>query len=181
MTGCMESAQAAPGPPRIKARLIVGAEELATLHGKRLRESEWRTKTDIDRLPCAGPHTLRAVTRYAGVAPNLHTTYPIRVGKLRLQSGRARCGHPVPKRYGNRHATIRLRPRGSPEAIRVRLSGRRMWRGGPFKLRLRLPALVCAGRYSVRIRMDGPHEPLLIGYRVRVGNPDVHGGPGCTV
>lgn len=172
-------AQQALGATRISARLTTKAVEQAALHGKRRGDGDWDTKTDVGHLPCAGRHHLRVVTRFAGAAPNIHTTYSMRVGRPRVRSGRARCGRPIPKRYGNRDVAIRLRPRGSPEVVRVAMTGRRMWHGGPFRLRLSFPALVCAGRYSIHIRMDGPRAPLRIRYRARIGNPSVDGGGGC--
>jgi hypothetical protein len=176
--GAAEAAEpAGVAGARITARVTTDRVDNIALHGKQRNDGDWAAKADIVKLPCAGPHRLHVVTRVAGSTPNLHTSYALRVARPRVRSGRARCGHPVPARYGNRRAAVRLAPRRALEAPAFGLTGRRMWNDGPFELRLRFSTFACAGRYTLRIRMDGPREPLRVRYRARVGAPSIGGQP----
>lgn len=172
------STQASAASVRIKAQLSADAANRVTLFGKQRPDRAWNTKTEIRKLPCAGRHELDLVTRYGGDIPNRHAHYRLKIGAPTVRSGRARCGRPIPARYGNRRVTVSLRKRGEPGSVRFRMTGRRRWRGGPFNVRLSFQ-LICSGRYLLRIHMDGPRAPLRIRYSTRVRDPLIEGMGVC--
>lgn len=171
-------AQASAASVRIKAKLSADGANRVTLFGKQRRDRAWNTKTEIRKLPCAGRHELGLVTRYGGGIPNRHAHYRLKVRAPTIVSGRARCGKPIPARYGNRRVTVSLRKRGEPGSVKFRMTGRRRWRGGPFDVRLSFQ-LICSGRYVLRIAMDGPRAPLRIRYSTRVRDPRIEGMGVC--
>lgn len=161
--------------PRITADLVAGGSQQVALHGKRVSADTWSTRTEIAALPCAGPLLLTIVTRFFGAEPNHRAVYRIDGGAPRVLSGHARCGQPIPARYGDSLATVTMKRRRPGKPGDFRMTGRRVSHDGPFDMRLQFSTLACAGRYLLRIHMDGPREPLRILYRARVGAPTIDG------
>jgi hypothetical protein len=163
---------------RMEAQLTAASADRVRLFGKQRADRDWDAKVEIDELPCAGRHKLRLVTRYGGDMPNRHARYRLKIAAPILKSGKARCGRPIPPRYGNRRVTVSLRKRGAPGSVEFQMTGKRRWRGGPFNVRLSFQ-LICSGRYALRIRMDGPRAPLRIRYPARVSDPRIEGMDLC--